>query len=183
MKKKLLFIVLLVFAFANSLMAQEEAEHHEDLKGAHRLTVGLGHTHISEGIKEGETTWMTFASWSFNYDYWLSNKFALGLQNDVILESFLIENNDEELIEREYPWSVVPVMIYKPGKHLSLIGGVGAEISKGDTLGLTRLGTEYGFHLPKQWELGVSFVWDFKWNHYNSWGLGITISKIWNKKD
>ena len=155
---------------------------HHGMKGSHRLTIGLGHTHISQGIINGETEWVTAGSWSFNYDYWLSDKWAIGLQNDLVLETFFIEDKEEEIIERAYPWAIVPVAIFKPGKRLSLLGGVGVEIAHKKNLTLTRLGFEYGFHLPKNWEVGAAVVWDNKWNYYNSWGLAFTISKIWAKK-
>jgi hypothetical protein len=96
------------------------------------------------------------------------------------LESFFIENDDNELLERSYPVASVPVILYKPGKRLILIGGVGAEFTHEKTLTLTRLGLEYGFHLPNKWEVGAALVWDNKWNYYNSWGLAITISKLFN---
>ena len=159
---------------------QDSGEH--ALKGTSRLTLGLGHTHVSEGKKEGKTKWLALASWSLNYDYWLSNKWAIGLQNDIVLESFIIENHESELIERSYPLSVVPVAMYKAGKHVSIIGGVGAEFSKGHTLTLTRLGMEYGVHLHNNWEIGAALVWDGKWKYYNSWGLAFTVSKLWPPK-
>jgi hypothetical protein len=185
MKKTILTVLLCPF-FAFSMAQDHHAENtvsiHHGMKGVHRLTLGLGHTHISEGQVDGKTQWLATASWSFNYDYWLSDKWAIGLQNDLILESFKIEDHHQEIIERNYPWAMVPVAIYKPGKHLSLIGGVGAEFSSGHTLTLTRLGMEYGFHLPKNWEVGVALVWDNKWNYYNSWGIAFTASKIWPSK-
>lgn len=155
---------------------------HHGMKGSHRLTIGLGHTHISQGIINGETEWVTAGSWSFNYDYWLSDKWAIGLQNDLVLETFFIEDKEEEIIERAYPWAIVPVAIFKPGKRLSLLGGIGMEVAHKKNLALTRLGFEYGFHLPKNWEVGAAVVWDNKWNYYNSWGLAFTISKSWAKK-
>jgi hypothetical protein len=164
------------------------APHHQPgqvthtMKGAHRLTLGLGHTHISEGIIDGKTEWVTAGSWSFNYDYWLLDRWAIGLQNDLVLETFFVEDKEKEVIERSYPWSVVPVAIYKPFKRLSFLGGVGIEFAKEKSLTLTRLGVEYGFHLPKNWEVGAALVWDNKWNYYNSWGLAFTISKIWPKR-
>jgi hypothetical protein len=166
---------------AESSKKVSEGEH-ESMKGSHRLTLGLGHTHISEGKVDGETQWLVAASWSFNYDYWLSDKWAVGLQNDIILETFKIENHEQELVERSRPWAIVPVAIFKPGKHWSFLGGVGKEIASGRNLTLTRLGIEYGHELPKHWELGAALVWDNKWNYYNSWGLAITISKVWPKK-
>ena len=152
------------------------------MKGTSRLTLGLGHTHVSKGKVDGDTKWLALASWSFNYDYWLSDKLAIGLQNDLVLESFIIEDDKGEFIERKYPWAIVPVVIYKTGKHFSLLGGIGAEYSHGHTLALTRLGMEYGWHLPQNWEVGIAAVWDGKWNYYNSWGLAFTVSKLWPGK-
>lgn len=170
------------FAQNNSDFSHSEHNNH-GMKGSHRFTIGLGHTHVSEGKVDGDTKWLALPSWSLNYDYWLSNKWALGLQNDIILESFKIENNHHEEIERSYPVAIVPVAMFKPGKHLSLIGGVGCEFADNHSLTLTRLGAEYGFHLPNNWEVGGALVWDNKWNYYNSWGLAITISKICRKKE
>ena len=178
------FYLFMVIA-AKPVFAQHtgaEGESHPALKGAHRLALGLGHTHVSEGQVDGKTQWLAMPSWSLNYDYWVSEKWGIGLQNDLILQSFIIENHEEELIERSYPFALVPVALYKPGKHMTLIGGVGAEYAKGHTLTMTRLGFEYGFHLPKNWEVGAAMVWDGKWNYYNSWGLAFSISKIWPEK-
>jgi hypothetical protein len=183
--KFVLFSLMLVMS--NVSLAQLSENHttemHHDMKGSSRFTLGLGHTHISEGKVDGKTQWLATASWSLNFDYWLSDKWAIGLQNDLILETFIIEDHHEELIERSYPLAVVPAGIFKPGKHLSLIGGVGAEFAGGNTLMLTRLGIEYGFYLPKNWEVGAAAVWDNKWNYYNSWGITFTVSKIRPKKN
>ena len=181
------FMGFFLICFSGS--AQESHEHiehesHESSnKGLNRITVGLGHTHISEGKIDGDTEWLTLASWSLNYDHWFSDKWAIGLQNDIVLESFIIEHGNEELLERSYPVSSVPVFLYKPGKKLVIFGGVGAEISKGNNLTMTRLGLEYGFHLSPKWEVGVTALWDGKWNYYNSWGLGFTFSRMWRKKN
>jgi hypothetical protein len=180
-------LMMLFVVFNFSTKAQEtkhtETESHHSMKSASRFTLGLGHTHVSEGKENGKTEWLVLPSWSFNYDYWLSDKWALGLQSDLILESFIIENNEQELIERSHPLSIVPVALFKPGKHLTFFGGIGAELAKGNTLTMTRLGMEYGFHLPKNWEISASMDWDGKWKYYNSWGFAFTISKIWPKKN
>ena len=94
-------------------------------------------------------------------------KTALGLQSDLIVESFVIEDCSEELIERKYPFTLVPVAMYKPGKHWTFLIGAGMEFSEGHNLGMTRLGVEYGLHLPRNWEAGIALVWDGKWNYYN----------------
>ncbi len=160
----------------------EHGAHVLSSKGLNRVTLGLGHTHISEGKIDGETRWLALASWSINYDHWFSEKLAVGLQNDIVLESYIIEHGDEEFLERSYPISIAPVFLYKPGKKLVIIGGIGTEISKGNRLPMTRFGLEYGFHLSPKWEVGITALWDGKWNYYNSWGLGLTFSRMWRKK-
>jgi hypothetical protein len=152
------------------------------MKGSHRFTLGLGHTQISQGVIDGDTKWLALPSWSINYDYWISNRWAIGLQSDIITETFVIESGDGEEFERATPIAVVPSVIYKPGKHFSFILGVGGEFAAEHDFALTRLGIEYGWHLPKNWEVGAALVWDNKWNYYNSWGIAFTVSKILPRK-
>ncbi len=188
MKVALVSGLLLFIFFCARADAQEKTdnnhsvEEHDGMKASHRLTLGLGHMHVSEGIKNGKREWLIIPSWSLNYDYWLKDNLGIGLQSDLILETFIIEDDEQELIERSRPISLVPVVIYKPFKRLAFIGGIGGEFTKEKNLALTRLGVEYGVHLPKHWEVSAAVVWDNKWNYYNSWGLAITISKFWEAK-
>ncbi len=180
-----IYFILIFSLVSFSLLGQHKESGNYSInfehKGTSRLTLGLGHTHLSEGKIEGKTEWLALPSWTLNYDYWFANKWAIGLQNDLILESFFIEDGNNELLERSYPIASVPVLLYKPGKGLIFLAGVGAEFTHEKTLTLTRLGLEYGFHLPNKWEAGVALIWDNKWNYYNSWGLAITVSKLFNK--
>lgn len=176
---KVLITGFILLSISQSGFAQEA---HHGVKGSSRLTFGLGHTQLSEGKREGKTQWLPLASWTLNYDYWISDKWAVGLQNDWILETFVIEDHHGESIERKNPIAMVPVAVYKFADRWTAIGGVGAEISKGHTLAMTRLGVEYGWHLPGNWEVGGALLWDNKWNYYNSWGIAFTFSRIWPKK-
>jgi len=117
-----------------------------------------------------------------NYDYWISNKWAIGLQTDLVLEKFIVEESDGQELEREKPFAIVPVGIFKPWKHFSFIAGAGIELEKEENLGLTRIGVEYGCELPKGWEAGIALIWDDKWSHYNSWALEFSFSKTFFKK-
>jgi hypothetical protein len=165
--------------FAQHTGQQDTTHTSHGMKGSHRLTIGMGHTHLSQGEIEGRTEWLPIASWTLNYDYWLSKKWAIGLQNDMIMETFIVKHEGDKEIERKNPLAMVPVAMYKFGKHFSGIGGVGIEFSEGHNLVLTRIGFEYGWHLPNHFEAGLAAVWDNKWGYYNSWGLAFTFSKIW----
>jgi hypothetical protein len=99
-KPQLVWFFMSFFLICFSGLAQESHEsiehqsHESNNKGLNRITVGLGHTHISEGKIDGDTEWLTLASWSLNYDHWFSDKWAIGLQNDIVLESFIIEHGN-----------------------------------------------------------------------------------------
>ena len=71
---------------------------------------------------------------------------------------------------------VVPVV----GYHF--VGGVGGEFSGEHNFTVVRLGLEYGFHLPKDFEISVFMGRDDKINYYNSWGISLTASKIFRRK-
>lgn len=186
MKRLTVFVLLVMISGRTSAQHEENNLHHSyhGMKGKHRVTLGLGHTHLSEGKEDegGRTQWLTCGSWSLGYDYWLTDKWAVGLQNDMILESFIIESNNKELIERNHPWSVVPVAIYKPGKKIGFIAGGGCEFAGNKNIALLRIGLEAGWHLPNNWEAGVELNWDNKFNYYNSWSLAFTFSRIFTCK-
>ncbi len=162
--------------------AQDNHRHAHAMKGSHRISFGIGHTSVSEGNEQGNTSWLPLASWSLNYDYWITEKWGIGLQNDLILETFFIEKHGQEEIERKNPFSMVPVALYKLSDRWTLIAGAGVEFSRVKNLGMTRLGIEYGIPMPKHWEVGIAAVWDGKWNYYNSWGVAFTVSKLFKKQ-
>jgi len=150
------------------------------MRGTHRVTLGLGHNHVLNSIlgEDGELKNQSLPSWELNYDYWLSDKWAIGVQTEVIIESFVIEHGDEQLLEREYPVLVAGVAIFKPFRHFSFIGGFGFEHAAEETLTATRVGVEYGTHLGSNWEVGVAATWDAKWNYYDAWGLSFSVSRL-----
>lgn len=177
-----LLAAVLLAASTPALAQEASAEAHHGMQGTHRITLGLGHTQISQGQVAGDTRWLAAASWSLNYDYWLGNRWAVGLQNDVILEQFIIEHGDEAELERSYPVAVVPVVLFKPTRVLALIGGAGVEYASGEAIGLTRLGFELGWHVGRHWEVGGAIVWDNKWGYYNSWGIVFNASWLLSRK-
>jgi hypothetical protein len=140
-------LILLMFLYCGiKVQAQDlpkttpPSGQNHSMKGSHRLTLGLGHTHLSQGQIEGRTDWLPIASWTLNYDYWLSDKWAIGLQNDWILETFVVVHSGDKELERKNPWAVVPVAVYKFANRWTGIAGVGAEFSEGHAITMTRLG-------------------------------------------
>ncbi len=182
-KKILLICIPMWMSFA--VVGQEKAAHttHEthDAKGQHRFTFELSHTHISEGRGvDGDRKWLALPSVGIKYDYWLSNKWAAGFHTDIITETFIVEEHlgSGVELERSKPLSLLAMALFKPTSHSTFLFGMGGEFAKEKNLIVNRVGYEWGAHVLPQWEVGGSLCYDFRWNAYDSWSVGIGVSYL-----
>lgn len=176
-------IVCILFFYACPCIAQEQLE--ESNEGNHRITIALNHANILQGVKDSQTKLLSVPAWGIDYDYWLTHRWAVGLHTDITLESFEVKtnlSNDEKTITRTSPIAPAFIGIYKPTKHSSFLIGIGAEFTKEENLILNRAGYEWGMELKGNWELGFSVCYDFRWDAYDSFSIGIGISKILRSK-
>ncbi|MFT3903048.1 MAG: hypothetical protein QM727_07730 [Niabella sp.] len=164
--------------------AQHDAAHAEEhnAQGSLRISAAMGHAFIKKGLnKDLRSDVTSAAAVALDADYWFLKKWAVGVHSDLVFENFLVEEKtgaeETDFIEREYPLAVVPVVMFSPVKHVTLIGGVGQEFSKEKNLTLYRGGAEYGFELPNHWELSLSAMYDVKHKSYDTWMLGFGVSK------
>ena len=146
----------------------------------HRLTIMMANSHIpaANNINDQDAVFIV-PTWGFDYDYWLSPKWAVGPHNDLVLQQYKIETKGgEEVIERSFPVSVSAVGIFRPWEHWAFVSGMGREFEKNESFNLYMLGVEYGIELPHDWELSFNLVYENKLATYNSWLFGIGISKL-----
>ncbi|MCH4551463.1 hypothetical protein [Aestuariibaculum lutulentum] len=183
MKRILLFLSLALFV-CTCVFAQEESfegESEETLK--HQVGFLLGHAHVPSVYAEGKKEWKALPSFTLYYNYWLNEKWAVGLHTDIIIENFVVEKNlsseegEAAFLEREKPIAPALMAVYKPGEHFSYLLGVGEEFAKGENLFLIRAEVEYAIEMPKEWEFEVSLGHDFRWDAYNTINLGLGVSK------
>lgn len=173
--RKLLFYFL---AFNASLgLAQESKSESETFKPHHSISILLGHTHLREGEVDGEKKWLALPSFGLDYNYQFSEKWSIGLHNDMVIENFKVENTENEIIERTRPIASLLMAGYKPGKHFTYQAGLGGEFAKEENLFVSRIGVEYGLELPDEWEFLVNGIYDIKWNTYDSFGLSLGVAK------
>lgn len=177
-------LFVLISFFSTPVFAQEEADEEEQElemeEGKHSLAFVLGHARIGQGRNEvGEKQFTMVPSFALDYNYWISEKFALGLHTDFLNENFFIESESEgTLIERERPIAPAIMGTLKPGEHWSFGLGFGGEFVKGgETYFVTRFAIEYGVEIRNGWEVLGSLTQDFRANAYNVTGLGIGIEK------
>jgi hypothetical protein len=180
MKKHISLIILILFSavFVHAQEQKREKKEDEGKKGAHQLSFMLSHSYISEGYIFGSKNFIIAPSFAIDYNYWFKNNWAIGLHTDLIKENFVLEEiSGDKNIERSTPLAIVPALSYKAGKHSVFVLGMGGEFAKEGNLALTRLGYEYGWELPKNYEFSLGLSYDLKWNAYNTWTFGMIIAK------
>ncbi|SFU02181.1 hypothetical protein SAMN04489724_3371 [Algoriphagus locisalis] len=190
--KRLIFInlILVLSLMSNNCFAQEEdeAEDNEEMEveeseGRHSIAFVLGHARIGQGRDaDGNRQFTAVPSFALDYNYWISEKFALGLHTDFLNENFFIETEDEgQLIERERPIAPAIMGTYKSGDHWSFGLGFGREFAEGEDYFVTRFAIEYGVEIRNGWEVLGSLTQDFRANAYNVTSIGIGIEKRFGK--
>jgi hypothetical protein len=181
----LLFIVL-SSAIVHTALGQEHSsgsEPHEHLR--HRLTISLGHAHIPAGISvpDGEKKWLNLGAFAVDYDYYFTEAWSLGLHSDIVPIAYEVEasKGNDELITRTSPVALVMLAGYRITPHLGIMAGYGLELAKEENLSLIRVGAEYGWEIGEHWELGLSLSYDYKIDTYDTWFLGLGVSRFLGK--
>lgn len=171
--KRINALILMLVSFG--LHAQES----EQAFRRNKLALIIGHAHVPAGIDlEGKKAWTVLPSWGLDYDFRFNEKWSLGLHTDMVVESFEYEGEDEILYERTRPFLAVLSGGRRLGEHVTLLVGGGIELAKEENLKVVRVGLDYGWELPNEWEIGASLMSDFKIDAYNSWVLGLGVAKV-----
>lgn len=177
MKQTIRVLLLMCLVWNLTRVKAQTPESHED-HNPHKLTVAITHTLVPTAVGEsGEKKWLTLASWGLDYDYEITEKWGIGLHSDFVIQNFMYEHGDV-IKERKSPFAIALVARRKVGQHITLMAGGGAEFSHGEeTLALARIGADYGWELPDNWDLSFALLTDLKINAYNSMVVGFGLGK------
>jgi hypothetical protein len=177
-QRLLCFVITIIICFPLFSQEDEQKGKEEAFHPHHELGLVVGHAQVFEGRDaNGKKKTLSLASWGIDYNYIFHPKWGIGLHTDIIVEKFEAEGEDGAVIERNFPIAPALMGVYKPGGHWSVLLGMGIEFAEEENFGLTRAGVEYSGELQKRWEVFGSLSYDFKWNAYDTWVIGIGISK------
>lgn len=190
MKKHTLFFTLACSLLTVSLFAQEHetAATPEPFRQVHSLSLAIGHAHVFEGRDaEGNKKVLALPMWAFDYNFQFAPKWTIGLHTDIITETFTVKKNLEsggegEVVERSTPIAPAIMGVFKPTHHWSFGLGMGGEFAREENYFLTRAAVEYGAEISKGWEVFGALQYDFRWEAYDTWTIGIGISKALGKR-
>lgn len=155
----------------------------------HRIAFFTGNTIVpSGGENEDRLGTAIVPTLAFDYEYWPSRRFAVGWYNDFTLTSFFVKTNREappgassseggkEIIEREPVYLTAVVGIFEPVRRLALYTGPGYEFEENENLPVWKLGVEYSFPLPNDWDIALAAAYDYK-EIYDSFSVGLSFGK------
>ena len=96
-KKALAYSFLYFITFQAFTQETKGNNEKESRKGMQQLSLVVSHSHITEGEStNGGKEWIVVPAWGLDYNYWLSNHWAIGLHDAVIYISLLYKLNAVE---------------------------------------------------------------------------------------
>lgn len=180
----ILLLLIPLFLTGQSLYAQE---HETNDKGSHRKTsyfrisTAIAHTFVPEETTDGTKT-AVLPSLGLDIEFWVNHKFGIGLHNDLELMTFEVKENENILIEREYPFLMTLDALWKPYKELVVFVGPGIELEPVENYFVFRAGCEYEVEISTHWDLSPLVFYDIRDGAYNTLSVGIGIGYRFNSK-
>ncbi|MDN3203998.1 hypothetical protein [Algoriphagus sediminis] len=154
----------------------EEGFHLEE--GRYSIAFVIGHTYLY-GAKdlEGEEIASYVPMFAIDFNYYVTERFGIGLHTDILFETIFLEGADEGEVERENPVAPAVMFGYKLNKHFLIGAGLGAEFAGNETYGLNRISLEYGAEFRNGWEFFALLSQDFRWDIYDTTSLAFGLAK------
>ena len=171
--RSFLFILAGIFFLHSNAFGQHA--HHEAEQIPHfRVAALIGHTYVP-AIAGAEHYFIP--SWGLDLEYWFNEKWAIGLHNDIELQAFIVEEIDDEFLERDYPLVLTLDAVYKPWKGLVFQFGPGYEIERTEDFFLLRAGIEYEIEFGHHWDVSPNVFYDTRFEANDTWSVALGIGK------
>jgi hypothetical protein len=174
MKSGITILFILVVLTLN-VKAQEEFK--PQVRGA----IMMANSHVPTATIDGKTL-TVIPGWGIDIDYKFRKRWSVDFQSDIKLQSFEVKDGEAEL-QRTDPFAIALALHFYTLKHLSFFSGPGYEFEKTKNLWMFKLGSEYGFEISEDFEIGLNLIYENKQEIYDAWTFGIAFNKkLWQKK-
>ena len=190
--QRFVFILSALIGLQSAALAQHSesthqathTEGHVPFRPHHTLSLVLSHAQVSKGRDmKGGAKYLSLPSWGIDHTWQFHPKWGIGIHTDIITETFEVEKHldgghADEVIERKLPIAPALMGVYMPNHHWGFLFGAGVELERNEHFFLNRMGVEYAASISRGWEVIGTLSYDVKWKGYDTWILGVGISKI-----
>ena len=153
-----------------------EGEHH--VFKPWRVGFGIGHSYLPSGSHSGsDIKVLVIPTIGLDLQYWFNPKFGLALKNEFEIISYVIESEDGDEIETEYPLISVLVGMYKLKNGPTFYLGAGIEYEKSHSFFIVKAGIEYELEIGRHWDVTPEFYYFNKDADFGGIGFAITFGK------
>ncbi len=171
------FISMLLLTPAWVYSQHESEIHDEHHFQHHKLVLFTGYGLITGAINNEENKQVkVIPVMGLDYEYWFNHKIGLGLQNDLELASYSIEDEHQEYLKRDYAFVSALVFMYEPLNGWVLFAGPGYEFEEHNNFALFKVGTEIAKSFKGGWSTGITIAYDIK-EVNSSLSFGVTVGK------
>ena len=167
--KHLLLAMLLVPAVTLTSAAQSTEEKTES-NTRWRAVLMMANSHIPKASEGGQVV-EVIPTWGLDLDYRVNPQWSFSLQTDIKVQSFEVEENGAQL-SRSFPITVAMVSHYYLPKHWSFMLGPGYEFERTKNIFLVKAGLEYGIELTERFEIGITAIYENRWEIYDGYTFG-----------
>ena len=143
----------------------------------HEVEIFIGNSHVPEASIEGSSATLVLPNIGINYKYWFDDRFAVGLYNNLVTRTFVINSDTHQDLEQKHPVTTTIVGIFRPWKKFNFFAGPGIMIDEDEGLFVIRLGLDYAFSLSNDWYLSPRFIFDNIGGDIESYTLGVSFVK------
>jgi hypothetical protein len=175
--KKLIIVFFMMLS--GVVFAQEEKSdtHTSKIRGA----IMMGNSRIPHAYEGGKSV-TVIPVWGFDLDYYFHQRLSVGLQADIKLQSFEVEEESTVILERNHPVSLALVGHYHALRNWSFYAGPGIELEQSENLFLLKVGTEYSFEISEQFEIALNLIYENRNEIYDGFTFGVAFNKLLWKK-
>lgn len=176
MRFSLTFLFFLI-GFSSISFSQDHLIEHKaksEQEPHFRFAALILHTFIPTDTPSGPDV-LILPTIGLDIEYWFNHKWAIGLHNDIELESFEVETEEGVFVNRKTPIVFTLDTIWRPKKNWVFLAGPGIEIESDKNYALFRLGVEYEFEFIEGIDLSPNLVYDIRNDAFDtfSYGLGV----------
>ena len=175
MFKHIIFILAFPIIGLSAYAQEAESFRH------HQIIATIGHVAVPSGEDGSSNEFIAVPTWGLSYEYDFNEIIGLGLKSDIELSNYQIRDNEEEIIVREYPISLVAFVKVIPVAGFGIYAGGGLEFASEENLSVFNFGLSYDIDFLERWVLAPEIGYELKGGHTSIFTVGLSVGLRFGK--